>query len=277
MKYDERITPIKKDLAHSIYKTIIKKKKYVEGSKHTVIKPFTPLYNKLNSKLSTQLLFGEECIVLEKKNKWSWIQSLRDQYVGYTPTENLSSVSFRATHKVFTLRTFVYKKPDIKSEPLGYVSFNSLLQITAKTNRFSKIKNFGWIPTSSITVLNNYKFNIVALANQYLDTPYLWGGRDSIGIDCSGLVQNLFQIKNIGFPRDTDMQEIYVTRNILNKNLRAGDLVFWKGHVAMMVDNKNIIHANAFHMKTAIEPLSVAQKRIFKTNGPVKKFGRVTS
>ena len=86
MKYDERITPFKKDLAHSIYKTIIKKKKYVEGSKHTVIKPFTPLYNKLNSKLSTQLLFGEECIVLEKKNKWSWIQSLRDQYVGYTPS-----------------------------------------------------------------------------------------------------------------------------------------------------------------------------------------------
>ena len=277
MKYDERITPIKKDLAHSIYKTIIKKKKYVKGSKHTVIKPFTPLYNKLNSKLSTQLLFGEECIVLEKKNKWSWIQSLRDQYVGYTPTENLSRSSLRTTHKVFTLRTFVYKKPDIKSESLGYLSFNSLLQITAKTKRFSKIKNFGWIPTSSITALNNYKLNIVSLANQYLDTPYLWGGRDSMGIDCSGLIQNLFQIKNIRFPRDTDMQEIYVTREILKKNLRAGDLVFWKGHVAMMVDNKNIIHANAFHMKTAIEPLSVAQKRIFKTNGPVKKFGRVTS
>jgi len=277
VKYDERITPIKKDLAHSIYKTIIKKKKYVEGSKHTVIKPFTPLYNKLNSKLSTQLLFGEECIVLEKKNKWSWIQSLRDQYVGYTPTENLSSSSLRTTHKVFTLRTFVYKKPDIKSESLGYLSFNSLLQITAKTKRFSKIKNFGWIPTSSITALNNYKLNIVSLANQYLDTPYLWGGRDSMGIDCSGLIQNLFQIKNIRFPRDTDMQEIYVTQEILKKNLRAGDLVFWKGHVAMMVDNRNIIHANAFHMKTAIEPLSVAQKRIFKTNGPVKKFGRVTS
>ena len=277
MKYDERITPIKKDLARSIYKTIIKKKKYVEGSKHTVIKPFTPLYNKLNSKLSTQLLFGEECIVLEKKNKWSWIQSLRDQYVGYTPTENLSRSSLRTTHKVFTLRTFVYKKPDIKSESLGYLSFNSLLQITAKTKRFSKIKNFGWIPTSSITALNNYRLNIVSLANQYLDTPYLWGGRDSMGIDCSGLIQNLFQIKNIRFPRDTDMQEIYVTREILKKNLRAGDLVFWKGHVAMMVDNRNIIHANAFHMKTAIEPLSVAQKRIFKTNGPVKKFGRVTS
>tara|TARA_B100001027_G_scaffold57546_1_gene38862 strand:+ start:19 stop:852 length:834 start_codon:yes stop_codon:yes gene_type:complete len=277
VKYDERITPIKKNLAHRAYKTIIKKKKYVKGSKHTVIKPFTPLYNKLNSKLSTQLLFGEECIVLEKKNKWSWIQSLRDQYVGYTPTENLSRSSLRTTHKVFTLRTFVYKKPDIKSESLGYLSFNSLLQITAKTKRFSKIKNFGWIPTSSITALNNYKLNIVSLANQYLDTPYLWGGRDSMGIDCSGLIQNLFQIKNIRFPRDTDMQEIYVTREILKKNLRAGDLVFWKGHVAMMVDNRNIIHANAFHMKTAIEPLSVAQKRIFKTNGPVKKFGRVTS
>ena len=97
-----------------------------------------------------------------------------------------------------------------------------------------------------------------------------------MGIDCSGLVQNLVQINNKIFPRDTDMQEIFITREIMSeKILKAGDLIFWKSHVAMMIDNKNIIHANAYHMKTAIELLSTAKKRIFKTNGKIKKMGRL--
>ena len=97
-----------------------------------------------------------------------------------------------------------------------------------------------------------------------------------MGIDCSGLIQNLVQINNKIFPRDTDMQEIFITKEILSeKKLKAGDFIFWKGHVAMMIDNKHIIHANAYHMKTAIELLSSAKKRIFKTNGKIKKMGRL--
>ena len=97
-----------------------------------------------------------------------------------------------------------------------------------------------------------------------------------MGIDCSGLIQNLHQINNRPFPRDTDMQEIFVTNEVkYEKDLKAGDLVFWKGHVAMMIDNLNIIHANAFHMKTAIEPLGTAKKRILKSNGKIKKIGRL--
>ena len=97
-----------------------------------------------------------------------------------------------------------------------------------------------------------------------------------MGIDCSGLIQNLHQINNRPFPRDTDLQEIFVTNEVkYEKDLKAGDLVFWKGHVAMMIDNLNIIHANAFHMKTAIEPLSKAKKRILKSNGKIKKLGRL--
>ena len=85
------------------------------------------------------------------------------------------------------------------------------------------------------------------------------------------------QMKNINFPRDTDMQENFCTRSILRKNLKAGDLVFWKGHVALMTDKKKIIHANAFHMKTQEEPLVTAEKRIFKTNGKVRKYARIIS
>ena len=276
MIFDTRITPIRRDLASTAYKTIVKRKKYVTAKLATVKSTFTPLYSNKGSKLSTQLLYGEECDVFETKNGWSWIQSRRDNYVGYTPTIHLTRKIYKPNSKVISLRTVIYTKPDIKSVTKGYLSFNSLVEVIKIKGKYSLIKNLGWCPSLDLVKIKSSKFNHIDLSKQYLDTPYLWGGRDSMGIDCSGLVQNLHQINNRPFPRDTDMQEIFVTNEVkYEKDLKAGDLVFWKGHVAMMIDNSNIIHANAFHMKTAIEPLSTAKKRILKSNGKIKKLGRL--
>ena len=276
MIFDTRITPIRRDLASTAYKAIVKRKKYVTAKLATVKSAFTPLYSNKGSKLSTQLLYGEECDVFETKNGWSWIQSRRDNYVGYTPTINLTRKIYKPNSKVISLRTVIYTKPDIKSVTKGYLSFNSLVEVIKIKGKYSLIKNLGWCPSLDLAKIKSSKFNHIDLSKQYLDTPYLWGGRDSMGIDCSGLVQNLHQINNRPFPRDTDMQEIFVTNEVkYEKDLKAGDLVFWKGHVAMMIDNSNIIHANAFHMKTAIESLSTAKKRILKSNGKIKKLGRL--
>ena len=169
------------------------------------------------------------------------------------------------THYVATLRTYVFAAPNLKSSILTAISLNSLVYVTKSENGFSYINDMGWVYAGHLSDFNAFAQDFVSVAESYVNAPYQWGGRESIGLDCSGLLQQALYAAGYGCPRDSDMQArlglpLVVGREL--KGLRRGDLVFWKGHVAIMVDDSNIIHANAHHMKVAIEPLDEAVSRI---------------
>jgi hypothetical protein len=248
----------------------------VKGSVYTVHTTYSPLYSEKKQKnLTSQLLFGEYFKVFDIDDGVAWGQSVRDNYVGYTSIQNLKRRKIISNYKVKSLRTFIYGSPSIKVDPLNYLSFNSLVNVTKKKNNFSFIPSVGWCVSKDLSQIKNINFSLYDISLQYLQTPYLWGGRDSMGLDCSGLIQNLYQMIGINLPRDTDLQVEYFSKYVDETKLKLGDLIFWRGHVAMAINKKDIIHANAYHMKTQIEPLKLAKKRINKEYGKILKICRV--
>jgi hypothetical protein len=265
--FDKRITPFKDGLTDQAFQGLLRAQTFVVGevmgcgaASSAVRSGPSPKAEQVN-----QLLFGERFKVIERSRDFVWGQALRDGYVGYVSASDLTRDWLIPTHFISTLRTFVFSEPNLKSSIVCSLSQNALISVSEHEGRFAKIEDLGWVFINHISDFTEFSQDYVSIAHTYLNAPYQWGGRESDGLDCSGLVQQAFYACGHACPRDSDMQsELGYPLDIGSdlKGLDRGDLVIWRGHIAIMCDQDHIIHANGYHMKTVIEPLREAVVRI---------------
>lgn len=277
---DPRLTPAREDMAASWLKDRIQAPKYVDPVRHHITGNIVSVYRspESNQAIETQFLFGEPVDVLDVKNGWAWVQSQRDSYVGYVETMYLQRMQhdFEPTHRVSNIGAHIYPNPSIKTTPLTLLSYGSLIQIKSEKDGLCELATGGFIPASLITPVNFHADEIIAEAFRFLGTPYLWGGRSGQGLDCSALVQLVLQANNIPCPRDSDLQEKQVGRPIDRDDVQSGDLVFFRGHIGLMVDDSTLIHANDRAMAVSIDDLDeYVHWRSKSGKTPVKMFKRV--
>ena len=264
---DPRRHAFRADLAAEALRGFVQAERYAKGEPRQVSAPTLPLRRepRFDATLETEALMGETVTLYAEREGWAWVQLDRDGYVGYMPNEGLTSRLLTPTHRVATLRTYVYSEPDGKSPPLYLLSLNALVAAEKKQAKFLALADGGFVFAGHMARIGETEPDFVAVAERFLGTPYLWGGRTSVGLDCSGLVQLAVEAAGHAAPRDADMQAAELGRPLdLRKGdtLRRGDLVFWEGHVGIMTSGRDFLHANAFHMAVEIEPFAEARRRI---------------
>jgi cell wall-associated NlpC family hydrolase len=266
---DPRVTPARPDLAAKHLEGKVTAGRFVAGALHEIAEAQAPVRREPwpDAPLETEALKGERVTVYESTAEgWSWGQLETDGYVGWLPTQALRAPGPAPTHKVAVPRTLVFPGPSIKLPPVAALSLGCRLAIARMAEPFAVMADGGHVPARHLARLDARAGDMVAVAEAFLGVPYLWGGKTSLGLDCSALVQVALAACGIPCPRDSDMQEgalgvpLPVTSDL--GGLRRGDLMFWKGHVAIVRDAASLIHANAFHMAVAIEPIGDAVARI---------------
>ncbi len=284
VKVDPRVTPARPDLAAAELKEVVSADRYADPVRYTCTVASAAIRRAPGdtAPMDDQLLFGQAMDVYEISNGWAWGQARADNYVGYVRADQISDFAQAPTHRVSALRAIAFSEPDLKSPPLGLYSMNCRIVAQSREGRYVGGAGAGWIFEGHLAPLNGPRpSDHAAVAERFLGAPYLWGGKESLGLDCSGLVQMALTACGHACPRDSDQQEASlgapVEFDAALSGLQRGDLVFWKGHVGIMLDPDLLIHANAHHMETAVEPLAEAQDRIASRprGGPITSIRRL--
>jgi cell wall-associated NlpC family hydrolase len=263
--FDPRLTPARADLAAKKLEGKMAAARYVEGHSFEVIEPQAPLRGEPapDAPLATEALKGERVTIYDSNAEgWAWGQLAADGYVGWLPANALAPAGAEPTHKVAALRTFAFPGPSIKLPPVEALPLGARLAIAHFDDRMAVTQSGSYVPVPHLAPVESYEPDFIAVAERFLGVPYLWGGKTALGLDCSGLVQVALTACGTSCPRDSDMQEESLGAAADVSDVRRGDLIFWKGHVAIARDRSSLLHANAFHMAVAIEPIGDAIARI---------------
>lgn len=278
---DPRLFPYRDDLAARGLEDVVAAPKYVDGVVRQVADVAAPVMKTPSddARLETEALFGETVTVYENSGGWSWGQVGTDNYVGYLPETALGPVDWNPTHHVRVPRTYIFPEPDIRSGPPRLISLMAQVGVESSNDGFSKLAGgVGYVFSNHLASKSEHESDFVSVAEDLIGTPYLWGGRQTLGFDCSALVQLSLAACGVDCPRDSDMQETALGTpldGIGTEALQRGDLVFWKGHVAIMVDANRMIHCNAHHMRVFIEDVRGAVDRIAAAGSPVTSIRRL--
>lgn len=278
---DPRRNAFRPDLAAKSLTGEISARRFVEGVAGQIVRASVPVRKSPDASrgLETEALFGEAVVMFDQADGWAWVQLNRDGYVGYVPADTLSMDVVAPTHRVQSLGTFLYPAPDIKSPPVMHLALNAALSVRRGDEKFVELVQGGYLVARHVAAIDRLARDFVEVAERFIGSPYLWGGRTRIGVDCSGLVQSSLHAAGFPAPRDSDMQlaelgeDVLIPENL--EGLERGDLVFWNGHVGIMTDSVMMVHANSHHMAVVIEPLPEAAARIARNGARIVGIKRI--
>ena len=279
--FDPRITPARVDLAAAHLKGKIDAPRYVEGSPHGVVRGRAALRKTPapDSALETELLFGQGFTVYDRGERFVWGQASDDECVGYVEACALKFGVVAANHRVAALATPWLPAPDAKRAAHDLLPMNARVRVLERAGGFARIEPFGFAFEAHLAPLTGRECDWVAVAEEFRRAPYVWGGKTIAGLDCSGLVQLALEAIGHQLPRDTDLQEKAIGQRIEPTpdfaNLRRGDLVFWDGHVGIMLDRERLLHATSAFMEVVVEPVHDAVRRIEPISGAVTSVRRI--
>ena len=284
MTSDRRLTPARADLAAAHLKGKVQAERFVDGWLAEIAKGRTSLRARPSDDApqDSELLFGEQVTVYEQKDGWAWVQARNDLYVGYVCCDALGDAK-AGTLRVSALMAPVFSAADLKTPVRDLLPMNASVPVVARDGDYVNVGP-GFVHPRHL--LPESEKDFATIAERFVGVPYVWGGKTAAGLDCSGLIQTALQAVGKAAPRDTDMMEKALGEPVpLEANrrgdlapaphLRRADIVFWKGHMGVMLDQTRLLHANAFHMAVAVEPLAEAIARIDAIAGPVKAVKRL--